>query len=334
MRIKIRLYLILLILILILPLTASVYSESPYIVKEGNIIEELSVSDTDVYVYGYVKLLNLGTGAVKVFEKGRVNKLRVGAGNVEIYGEVRDVQIGLGDVTLYGVVKGDIEVGLGNVVLKPNSTVEGNIRVVGEVKREEGSVVKGEIESTQLPEIPFISRIFKNKEFFRRIPLHIRMGERKPKVSKLVLFFVFLFVSFLILALFPHATERGVKYLSSKPMNSFLLSLVLLAISFGILILLVITIIGIILTPLVIIGVFIFYLFGTTIFYTTIGTHILKLLNIENPNLVLSYFVASIPLILINIFVPYGGLISFVSLVFGLGAAFKSAFPKLVIFNL
>ena len=334
MTIKTKLYLILLILVLTLSLTASAFSESPYVVKEGNVVEELSLTNTDLYVYGYVKLLNLGTGDVKVFEKGRVDKLRVGAGNVEIYGEARNVQVGLGDVILYGVVKGDIEVGLGNVILKPNSIVEGDIRVVGEINREKGSIVKGEIESTRLPEIPFISQIFKNKEFLKRIPLHIRMGDKRPRVPKLVLFFIFLFVSFLILALFPRATERGVKYLSSKPMNSFLLSLVLLAISLGILILLVITIIGIILTPLIIIGVFIFYLFGTTIFYTTIGTHILRLLNLEKPNLVLSYFVASIPLILINIFVPYGGLISFVSLVFGLGAAFKSAFPKLVIFNL
>lgn len=334
MNLRRRILLFFLILILILPIGNLVNSESPYIVKEDSIVEELSLTNTDVSVYGYVKLLNLGTGDVKVFKNGRVDKLRVGAGDVEIYGEVKNIQVGLGDVTVYGVVKGDIEVGLGSVTLKSGSVVEGNVRVVGEVNREEGSTVKGEIESTKFPEISFVSKFFKNREFLKRFPMEFPTGRRTPKIPKIIAFFVLLFICFLILPLFPRATERGVNYLISKPMNSFLLSLLLLAFSLGILILLIITIIGILLVPLLLIGVFMFYLFGTTIFYVTIGTHILKLFNVKRPNPALSYFISAVPLLLITLFVPYGNLISVVSLLFGFGSAFKGSFPKVTIFNL
>jgi len=301
----------------------SLNAESPYIVKKGSVVEELILSNVDVNIYGYVKTLNLDSGDVKIFKEGKVDDLRVGAGDVEIYGEAKDIEVGIGKVTVYGRVRGDIKVGLGSVILKSNSIVEGDIAVVGKVKREEGSIVKGDVEILNLPNLAFLKDIMKYK-----------VSTPKSPTSKLITFFVLLFVLFLILALFPNATKRGIDYLSTKPLNSFLLSLILIALAIGISILLIVTIVGIILVPLLAIGAIALYLFGSTIFYTTIGKQMLKLINVEDPNLAISFLVSAVPLLLIEVFVPYGEIISLVPLVFGFGAGFKAIFPKLTIFNL
>ncbi len=301
----------------------SLNAESPYIVKKGSVVEELILSNVDVNIYGYVKTLNLDSGDVKIFKEGKVDDLRVGAGDVEIYGEAKDIEVGIGKVTVYGRVRGDIKVGLGSVILKSNSIVEGDIAVVGKVKREEGSIVKGDVEILNLPNLAFLKDIMKYK-----------VSTPKSPISKLITFFVLLFVLFLILALFPNATKRGIDYLSTKPLNSFLLSLILIALAIGISILLIVTIVGIILVPLLAIGAIALYLFGSTIFYTTIGKQMLKLINMEDPNLAISFLVSAVPLLLIEVFVPYGEIISLVPLVFGFGAGFKAIFPKLTIFNL
>ncbi len=301
----------------------SLNAESPYIVKKGSVVEELILSNVDVNIYGYVKTLNLDSGDVKIFKEGKVDDLRVGAGDVEIYGEAKDIEVGIGKVTVYGRVRGDIKVGLGSVILKSNSIVEGDIAVVGKVKREEGSIVKGDVEILNLPNLAFLKDIMKYK-----------VSTPKSPTSKLITFFVLLFVLFLILALFPNATKRGIDYLSTKPLNSFLLSLILIALAIGISILLIVTIVGIILVPLLAIGAIALYLFGSTIFYTTIGKQMLKLINMEDPNLAISFLVSAVPLLLIEVFVPYGEIISLVPLVFGFGAGFKAIFPKLTIFNL
>ncbi len=301
----------------------SLNAESPYIVKKGSVVEELILSNVDVNIYGYVKTLNLDSGDVKIFKEGKVDDLRVGAGDVEIYGEAKDIEVGIGKVTVYGRVRGDIKVGLGSVILKSNSIVEGDIAVVGKVKREEGSIVKGDVEILNLPNLAFLKDIMKYK-----------VSTPKSPISKLITFFVLLFVLFLILALFPNATKRGIDYLSTKPLNSFLLSLILIALAIGISILLIVTIVGIILVPLLAIGAIALYLFGSTIFYTTIGKQMLKLINVEDPNLAISFLVSAVPLLLIEVFVPYGEIISLVPLVFGFGAGFKAIFPKLTIFNL
>ena len=301
----------------------SLNAESPYTVKKGSVVEELILSNVDVNIYGYVKTLNLDSGDVKIFKEGKVDDLRVGAGDVEIYGEAKDIEVGIGKVTVYGRVRGDIKVGLGSVILKSNSIVEGDIAVVGKVKREEGSIVKGDVEILNLPSLAFLKDIMKYK-----------VSTPKSPTSKLITFFVLLFVLFLILALFPNATKRGIDYLSTKPLNSFLLSLILIALAIGISILLIVTIVGIILVPLLAIGAIALYLFGSTIFYTTIGKQMLKLINVEDPNLAISFLVSAVPLLLIEVFVPYGEIISLVPLVFGFGAGFKAIFPKLTIFNL
>lgn len=301
----------------------SLNAESPYTVKKGSVVEELILSNVDVNIYGYVKTLNLDSGDVKIFKEGKVDDLRVGAGDVEIYGEAKDIEVGIGKVTVYGRVRGDIKVGLGSVILKSNSIVEGDIAVVGKVKREEGSIVKGDVEILNLPNLAFLKDIMKYK-----------VSTPKSPTSKLITFFVLLFVLFLILALFPNATKRGIDYLSTKPLNSFLLSLILIALAIGISILLIVTIVGIILVPLLAIGAIALYLFGSTIFYTTIGKQMLKLINVEDPNLAISFLVSAVPLLLIEVFVPYGEIISLVPLVFGFGAGFKAIFPKLTIFNL
>ncbi len=301
----------------------SLNAESPYIVKKGSVVEELILSNVDVNIYGYVKTLNLDSGDVKIFKEGKVDDLRVGAGDVEIYGEAKDIEVGIGKVTVYGRVRGDIKVGLGSVILKSNSIVEGDIAVVGKVKREEGSIVKGDVEILNLPNLAFLKDIMKYK-----------VSTPKSPTSKLITFFVLLFVLFLILALFPNATKRGIDYLSTKPLNSFLLSLILIALAIGISILLIVTIVGIILVPLLAIGAIALYLFGSTIFYTTIGKQMLKLINMEDPNLAISFLVSAVPLLLIEVFVPYGEIISLIPLVFGFGAGFKAIFPKLTIFNL
>ena len=301
----------------------SLNAESPYIVKKGSVVEELILSNVDVNIYGYVKTLNLDSGDVKIFKEGKVDDLRVGAGDVEIYGEAKDIEVGIGKVTVYGRVRGDVKVGLGSVILKSNSIVEGDIAVVGKVKREEGSIVKGDVEILNLPSLAFLKDIMKYK-----------VSTPKSPTSKLITFFVLLFVLFLILALFPNATKRGIDYLSTKPLNSFLLSLILIALAIGISILLIVTIVGIILVPLLAIGAIALYLFGSTIFYTTIGKQMLKLINVEDPNLAISFLVSAVPLLLIEVFVPYGEIISLVPLVFGFGAGFKAIFPKLTIFNL
>ncbi|GEM_PF-5430334 len=301
----------------------SLNAESPYTVKKGSVVEELILSNVDVNIYGYVKTLNLDSGDVKIFKEGKVDDLRVGAGDVEIYGEAKDIEVGIGKVTVYGRVRGDIKVGLGSVILKSNSIVEGDIAVVGKVKREEGSIVKGDVEILNLPNLAFLKDIMKYK-----------VSTPKSPISKLITFFVLLFVLFLILALFPNATKRGIDYLSTKPLNSFLLSLILIALAIGISILLIVTIVGIILVPLLAIGAIALYLFGSTIFYTTIGKQMLKLINVEDPSLAISFLVSAVPLLLIEVFVPYGEIISLVPLVFGFGAGFKAIFPKLTIFNL
>jgi len=301
----------------------SLNAESPYTVKKGSVVEELILSNVDVNIYGYVKTLNLDSGDVKIFKEGKVDDLRVGAGDVEIYGEAKDIEVGIGKVTVYGRVRGDIKVGLGSVILKSNSIVEGDIAVVGKVKREEGSIVKGDVEILNLPSLAFLKDIMKYK-----------VSTPKSPTSKLITFFVLLFVLFLILALFPNATKRGIDYLSTKPLNSFLLSLILIALAIGISILLIVTIVGIILVPLLAIGAIALYLFGSTIFYTTIGKQMLKLINVEDPNLAISFLVSAVPLLLIEVFVPYGEIISLIPLVFGFGAGFKAIFPKLTIFNL
>jgi len=301
----------------------SLNAESPYIVKKGSVVEELILSNVDVNIYGYVKTLNLDSGDVKIFKEGKVDDLRVGAGDVEIYGEAKDIEVGIGKVTVYGRVRGDIKVGLGSVILKSNSIVEGDIAVVGKVKREEGSIVKGDVGILNLPNLAFLKDIMKYK-----------VSTPKSPTSKLITFFVLLFVLFLILALFPNATKRGIDYLSTKPLNSFLLSLILIALAIGISILLIVTIVGIILVPLLAIGAIALYLFGSTIFYTTIGKQMLKLINVEDPNLAISFLVSAVPLLLIEVFVPYGEIISLIPLVFGFGAGFKAIFPKLTIFNL
>jgi len=301
----------------------SLNAESPYTVKKGSVVEELILSNVDVNIYGYVKTLNLDSGDVKIFKEGKVDDLRVGAGDVEIYGEAKDIEVGIGKVTVYGRVRGDIKVGLGSVILKSNSIVEGDIAVVGKVKREEGSIVKGDVEILNLPNLAFLKDIMKYK-----------VSTPKSPTSKLITFFVLLFVLFLILALFPNATKRGIDYLSTKPLNSFLLSLILIALAIGVSILLIVTIVGIILVPLLAIGAIALYLFGSTIFYTTIGKQMLKLINVEDPNLAISFLVSAVPLLLIEVFVPYGEIISLVPLVFGFGAGFKAIFPKLTIFNL
>ena len=110
--------------------------------------------------------------------------------------------------------------------------------------------------------------------------------------------------------------------------------MILIALAIGISILLIVTIVGIILVPLLAIGAIALYLFGSTIFYTTIGKQMLKLINVEDPNLAISFLVSAVPLLLIEVFVPYGEIISLVPLVFGFGAGFKAIFPKLTIFNL
>ena len=301
----------------------SLNAESPYTVKKGSVVEELILSNVDVNIYGYVKTLNLDSGDVKIFKEGKVDDLRVGAGDVEIYGEAKDIEVGIGKVTVYGRVRGDVKVGLGSVILKSNSIVEGDIAVVGKVKGEEGSIVKGDVEILNLPNLAFLKDIMKYK-----------VSTPKSPTSKLITFFVLLFVLFLILALFPNATKRGIDYLSTKPLNSFLLSLILIALAIGISILLIVTIVGIILVPLLAIGAIALYLFGSTIFYTTIGKQMLKLINVEDPNLAISFLVSAVPLLLIEVFVPYGEIISLVPLVFGFGAGFKAIFPKLTIFNL
>lgn len=305
-------------------------AKSAYVVVKGDVVNELSLSLFDVEVYGEVKNLNLGTGKITIHEGGKVKNLSLGMGDVIILGEAGEIKVGLGDVEVSGKVRGDIEVGLGDVILKSTAIVEGDISTVGEITRDEGSIVEGAVKSVGIT-IPGLKGIFKDRGYIKKIPARLFQIHQTMKLISLI---STLLLGVLLLALFPLAVQRGAEFLISKPWNSLLLTLSLTVIAIGGTFFLVITLIGIPLALLIWSTFIIFNVLGGVIVYRTTGEMLLKVFKLESPVPALSYIVGAIPLLLLRNYLPFGFIIGLAVFLFGLGSAFKAAFPKANIFGL
>jgi len=220
------------------------------------------------------------------------------------------VSIG-GSVYIDGIVDGDAVAVGGTIHLGEEAIVHGDaVTIGGTIDKEEGAMIYGT--SVDVGAFDF-ENIFEGKHLFDG---HIGL----PKIFKVIplmgLFALVLLLSILI----PSELGTVASNVKNEPIIMFLWGIlgIILIVPLGIM--LAVSIIGIALIPLEILAVFLASLIGYIAVALMIGKKLLKTLNNDNPNVILSAILGVLVLWLVGLIPFFGGIVKALAWIIGFGA--------------
>jgi len=257
------------------------------------------------------KNVSLAGGNIQIDSSTKIpGNLVIGAGTINIMAPVgKEVNLAGGDVTIGNEVKGDTQAAVGDLRLTPKAHLFGNLTYWSQNKAsiDESAKVDGNISQTIPPQIQkpneqSIRSVFRGFKLFAEIFSFI---------STLV-------IGLLIVLLFPKFTVDTANLIDNKTFLSLGIGLAALIITPILAIILMITLIGFIPGLLIFIWYFIAIYFSKIFVIFYIGQLANNQLS-EESKPILSFIIGIIIFYLITLIPVIGGIISALSVFFGLG---------------
>lgn len=275
----------------------------------GNVKGDIRVAGGDINIDGTVggNITTLG-GAIRVDDDSEVSGSMVaGGGNVEVFGPIgKGITAGAGSLMIANKVGGDVVTGVGQLDLASDAQVAGNLQYMSEEKAgiADGASVSGSIKQQMPPKGP----------------------DEKDKKALLagaaVGFAVFKFLSLLaigslLLWALPVFMKNASVAMVKKPLQSLGVGFLVLILTPILAVILMVTVIGLPLGLVALLGYF-FLLYISKVFAAlAVGERVLG----PKQNRYLSLALGLLILILV-LFIPVlGGLVDFMAMLLGLGAA-------------
>ena len=252
----------------------------------------------------------------------RANDMATFAGDSIVEGRLSgSMATFLGDAKVMGTVEGDIAVFLGSAELGPEASVRGNVAVFGgELNIHPNAKVYGDQAHFPLWPSQGLESLGKLPPIVRECILKAR--PIAPSVPFTLFFAGILLLFYLLLALlFAKPTQAGREALQDKPIQAFLIGLLVFACGPAFFVIMAITIIGLALVPFVGLALFAFTIFGKAVVFLYFGNQIAR--SIKQPILEkapLSIILGGV-IVYILYMIPFFGLfLWFVLSILGLGA--------------
>ena len=216
-----------------------------------------------------------------------------------------------GSVYVDGIVDGDAVAVGGTIHLGEEAIIHGDaVTIGGDIDQAEGSMIYGDI--VDVGAFNF-ENIFEGKHFFggyRGIPKFFTI------IPLIGLFALVLLLSVLI----PTELSTVASNIKNEPIIMFLWGILGVILIVPLAVMLAISIIGIALIPLEVLAVFLASLIGYIAVAIIIGKKLLRVLNNNNPSVVLSAILGVLILWLIGLIPFFGSIVKAIALIIGFGA--------------
>lgn len=284
----------------------------------GTVGQDLRAAGGQIVINSNVgKNLSVAGGNIDIGNIAKVGgAAQIAGGNVTVSAPINsELLLGAGNVTVNNQVGGDLNAGVGTMRLSGSANVSGNLNYWSEEEASidnsatvSGQVMRHDPKFNTNTNQPTQEQV---KQFFTGVSLFSKLGT----------IIVSLIFGFAMLKLFPNYTQRASELVQTNTLRSLGYGfLAVIAFPFIVLLLL-ITILGI---PfgLFLIPVFIFYIYIVRIFVMlAMGKFLSQKANLKNSSELLTFLIGLIAYYVLTILPILGGLIKFILILIGLGAA-------------
>lgn len=242
---------------------------------------------------------------------GNKSVVKVGSDvRVELDERIDDAVAVGGDVYIDGIVDGDAVAVGGSVHLGEEAVVHGDaVTVGGRVEQTEGSIIYGttvDVSSIVLEDI-FDEIDFKPD--FHGIPWGLRFI---PTIGLIAL-------ALLLSVIMPKELNKVSTIVKNEPVIMFLYGMLGIILIIPLALMLAISIVGIALIPIEILAVFLACLIGYIAVAVLIGKKILRAMNNDEPNVIISALLGILLLWLVGLIPFFGGLVKGIACITGFG---------------
>lgn len=223
-------------------------------------------------------------GETRVGPEGKVGGSAVAVlGRLTVEGTVAGEAVSvLGGVTINNRVGGDVVSVLGGMDLGPKAVIDGDIVVIGKLKKDGAAVVRGNV--VHLPFFSGFSDVDWLVTWVKRCLLLGRPLAFGAHLGWAWLVALSFFALYLLLALiFPRGVEKCVVNLETRPGHSVLWSFLTVLLTPVAIVLLAVTVIGAVLVPFIGAGLLAAKLFGKAVMLAWIGRRFLRLFGSGAP---------------------------------------------------
>jgi hypothetical protein len=257
-------------------------------------------------------LLVMVIGFTNPLQAGNKSIVKVGSDvRVEQDDRIDDAVAVGGDLFVDGIVDGDAVAVGGSVYLGEEAVIHGDaVTIGGSIEQAEGSIIYGT--SVDVSSI-ILGDIFDEINFrpgFHGIPWGLRFI---PAIGLIAL-------ALLLSVIMPKELNKVSTIVKNEPVIMFLYGLLGIILIIPLAVMLVISIVGIALIPIELLAVFLASLIGYVAVAILIGKKILKAMNSNEPNIIISALLGIILLWLVGLIPFFGGLVKGLACITGFGA--------------
>ncbi len=278
----------------------------------GTVSQNVRAAAGEIVVSGSVgRNITAAAGTFTISDGATVlGNVVAGAGNISLLAPIlKDVTVGAGTAMVGTAIGGNLTAGVNSLVLTPSASIGGTLQYWSDEQAQiaTGATVSGGIVQKTIPKdpAPSTSEIAENKS--------------AQTAMKAFGFLSAMLVGVLILGIFPAFSHRTAQTIIERPLQSLGLGFVLLIGIPAMCVFLMVTVIGIPLA-LIVFALYLKSLYLTKIFVSlTLGLFLLR--QFDKKWHIVWTFIIGLMVFTMLTWVPFlGGLVSFVSLLLGLGS--------------
>ena len=263
-----------------------------------------------------------------MLEKGRTNYVDsvVVKGSSRIDGVLHGDSVTVfGDATVNGVISGDLVVVLGNCELGPDAKVDGQVVVVGSLKRDPGAKLQREPQIIDIEKIPGLrgtaNWVTGGLILGRPLPPKVGLAWKVAGIC--------LLVNLLLLLIFPRPLQACVDTVERQPIGSFFTGILVNLLSGLLIALLIVSMVGIIAVPFVVAALVVAFLFGKITVYRYLGQQLGRQLGLGPMQAPAIALILGTAIFYLLYAVPFLGFVAWgFTGIFGLGAVAIAAIQK------